>query len=165
MRNILRNFFGPGDFKLENHCAFLICQHYCRRRLKLSEELFMAKISIFGVLSNVQMLLRTALKGKYVGTDQLGNKYYTCKPRKGTRHERRWVIYAGDLEASCVPPEWHGWLHHQTDVLPIETNKYRQSWQKPPQQNMTGTDQAYFPPGHGAASSATGDYVAWQPPQ
>ena len=129
----------------------------------------MAKLSVFGVLSNVQMILHTLFKGKYVGIDMLGNKYYTGKVRKGSKRQRRWVMYTDRSEASMVPPEWHGWLHHQTDVLPQKDNKRRQSWQKPHLPNMTGTDQAYFPPGHtfkgGTREAATGDYTSWQPPK
>jgi NADH:ubiquinone oxidoreductase subunit len=127
----------------------------------------MAKVSIFGILSNVQMLLFTALKGSSVGVDQFGNKYYRGKPRRGTKQERRWVMYAGTPEASQVPPEWHGWLHRQTNVVPEKTNKYRQNWIKPPQANMTGTPKAYMPPplkGQPRAA-ATGDYVSWVPPK
>ncbi len=129
----------------------------------------MAKVSILGVLSNIQMLVRTALIGTCVGTDAQGNVYYKCKPRKGTKQERRWVMYVAETEASLVPPEWHGWLHHQTDVVPAATGKYRQPWQKPHQPNLTSTGRAYFPPGHalkgGQRAAATGDYVAWQPPK
>ena len=29
----------------------------------------------------------------------------------------RWVEYAdGDVNATQVPPEWHSWLHHSTDL-------------------------------------------------
>ncbi len=109
--------------------------------------MIMAKLSIFSVLSTVQMLLHTALKGVPAGTDQFGNKYYRGKPRTGSRQERRWVMYAGKTEATLVPPEWHGWLHHQTNAVPAGNNSYRQPWQKPHVPNMTGTDQAYLPPG------------------
>jgi NADH:ubiquinone oxidoreductase subunit len=129
----------------------------------------MAKVSIFGVLTNVQMLIHTALYGKYMGADALGNKYYRGKPLKGRKRERRWVIYKGEPEASTVPPEWHGWLHHQTDRAPDAASKYRKAWQLPPQPNLTGTGAAYLPPGHtlrgGKRDAATGDYTAWQPPQ
>ncbi|KAK3403659.1 hypothetical protein EUGRSUZ_K00090 [Eucalyptus grandis] len=51
-----------------------------------------------------------------VGVDKFGNKYYE---RLGeTQHGRhRWVEYAekGRYNASQVPAEWHGWLHHITD--------------------------------------------------
>lgn len=125
----------------------------------------MAKISIFSVLSNVQMLLHTFLKGKRVGTDSSGNIYYTAKPRKGTKQERRWVIYAKGTDASQVPPEWHGWLHHQTDVVPERKSKYYKDWIIAHQPNMTGTARAYMPPslkGEPRAASSM-DYVSWQP--
>jgi NADH:ubiquinone oxidoreductase subunit len=129
----------------------------------------MAKLSIFGVMSNAQMLLHTLIRGKQVGQDSAGNVYYRGKPRGGTKHERRWVMYKDKPEASTVPAEWHGWLHHQTDTVPQETNPLRKPWQKPHLPNQTGTDQAYLPPGHalkgGQRDSATGDYTAWQPPQ
>lgn len=129
----------------------------------------MAYISIFGSLTNIQMILHTALHGRKVGIDALGNKYYRAKPRRGSTRERRWVMYKGAPEASMVPPEWHGWLHHQTDVVPSETNPLRRPWQKPHQPNMTGTAGAYLPPGHvlkgNKRADATGDYHAWQPPQ
>lgn len=127
----------------------------------------MARITIFGVLSNIQILVHTALFGTCIGADTLGNKYYTGKPRRGTKLQRRWVMYAGKTEASMVPPEWHGWLHHQTDVIPSAINPYRKDWIKPHQPNMTGTPEAYMPPvlkGKPRAA-ATGDYVSWTPPQ
>lgn len=129
----------------------------------------MAKISIFGVLTNVQMLIHTMFRGSKVGVDDLGNTYYRGKPRKGRKRERRWVIYNGKPEASVIPAEWHGWLHHQTDAIPSADSKYRKSWQKPHQPNMTGTDAAYRPPGHvlkgGQRAASTADYSAWTPPE
>jgi NADH:ubiquinone oxidoreductase subunit len=126
----------------------------------------MAKVSIFGSLTNVQMLIHTLFKGKRVGTDAYDNVYYRAAPRRGTKRERRWVIYRKGFDASTVPPEWHGWLHHQTDAVPSNDSKHRKPWQKPPLANMTGTDAAYAPPGlHGPRDHATGDYKAWAPPQ
>ena len=97
--------------------------------------------SFFGILSTLQISLFTSLHGKKMGTDMFGNVYYTGKPRPYSNRERRWVVYNGIAEASKVPPEWHGWLHHQTDVFPSleDTNPYRQSWQKPHMPNLTGT--------------------------
>lgn len=99
-------------------------------------------------------------KGTRVGEDALGNVYYH---QPGTT--RRWVIYNGEAEASRVPPEWHGWLHHTWDRLPSEMALHGKSWQIPPQENLTGTDAAYAPPGsiRNAAPVVRRDYEAWQP--
>ncbi len=129
----------------------------------------MGLFSFLGVLSPAHIRFVTLFSGaRKVGTDTLGNVYYRANPRKGYKRERRWVIYNGVAEASKVPPEWHGWLHHQTDVVPAQAEQsYRRPWQKPHQQNMTGTTQAYRPPGHilegGQRAKATGDYEAWKP--
>ena len=108
--------------------------------------------------------------GKKIGSDEYGNRYYEAKPRKGYKYTRRWVIYDGEPEASKVPPEWHGWLHHQSDEAPNkQDSSYRRQWQKPHVQNVTGTNAAYRPPGHllegGTRDKATGDYEAWTPPE
>jgi NADH:ubiquinone oxidoreductase subunit len=125
---------------------------------------------IFGtVLSAASMLVLTRVRGTYVGADQRGNKYYRGKPVHTQTHERRWVLYAGEPEATLVPPEWHSWLHHLTKDPPQPENDRRQPWQKPPLPNLTGTDLAYRPPGStlnaGYRDRATGDYESWTPPQ
>ncbi len=129
----------------------------------------MGLFSFLGVLSPAHISFVTLFSGaQKVGVDSLGNKYFRAKPRKGYKRERRWVIYNGVPEASKVPPEWHGWLHHQTDVVPQQVGlSYRRPWQKAHVQNLTGTTQAYRPPGHvlegGKRDKATGDYEAWKP--
>jgi NADH:ubiquinone oxidoreductase subunit len=131
----------------------------------------MGLFSFLGVLSPVHMSTTRLLSGaKCVGKDQSGNKYYTAKPRKGYKRERRWVIYKGASEATKIPPEWHGWMHHQTDDIPSSDQpSFRRKWQKPHRQNMTGTKEAYRPPGHmlkeGKRARTTGDYEAWSPPE
>lgn len=121
------------------------------------------------VSSTASVRLFTFLHGNKIGTDQFGNIYYSGKPRGASKRDRRWVIYNGKPDASRVPPEWHGWLHHQTNTVPQEENALRRDWQKPPVSNATGTDAAYRPPGHpvmgGIRDQATGDYQAWIPPQ
>ena len=104
----------------------------------------MGLFSILGVLSPMHINFVTLFSGaKTVGQDGTGNKYYRAKPRKGYKRERRWVVYNGAPEATKVPPEWHGWLHYQTDNIPAEgTQSFRRKWQKPHKQNMTGTNQA-----------------------
>ncbi len=131
----------------------------------------MGVFSFLGVLSPVHMTsVKLFSRTKCVGRDQSGNKYYTAKPRKGYKRQRRWVIYKGAPEATKIPPEWHGWMHHQTDDVPSsDQQSFRRKWQKPHQQNMTGTDEAYRPPGHmlkeGQRARASSDYEAWSPPE
>ena len=127
-------------------------------------------INFLGVLSPAHISCFTRLyRGKEIGTDPLGNRYFEGKPRQGYKNPRRWVIYKGLPEASKVPPEWHGWLHHQTDTVPnTNAESFRREWQKPHSPNLTGTQAAYRPPGHilqgGKRDKATGDYEAWVPP-
>ena len=66
-----------------------------------------------------------------------------------------------------MPPDWHGWLHHSTDVVPSAEPRKRYPWEREHIPNMTGTNLAYRPPGHelegGARARATGDYEPWRP--
>lgn len=100
--------------------------------------------------------------GRQVGTDSLGNIYY-----EGKKDGRRWVIYAGENDASVVPPEWHSWLHRQIDGLPDDVLPPARSFAKPGTRNLTGTDIAYRPSGAlekgGRRQAASGDYEAWTP--
>jgi NADH:ubiquinone oxidoreductase subunit len=90
----------------------------------------------------------TALRGKLVGTDAAGNRYYIQSKGIGPLGvPRRWVIYSNGAEASQVTPDWHGWMHYTVDTPPTEQDYQPRPWQKPHQMNMTGTAQAYRPRG------------------
>jgi len=104
--------------------------------------------------------LYTWRKGVKVGEDDQGNIYYRTRDDK-----RRWVIFNGDMEASRVSPEWHGWLHHTWKLSPAEQPVERKSWEKPHQENLTGTAMAYAPTGslRKADVQTRSDYEAWQP--
>jgi NADH:ubiquinone oxidoreductase subunit len=106
-------------------------------------------------------LLTTWISGESVGTDKFGNRYYQSK--KG----RRWVIYNGTVEASRVPPDWHGWLHHTFQDPPSAKPLPAKAWEADHQPNLTGTPRAYRPQGslarEGTRPPATGDYQAWKP--
>ncbi len=100
-------------------------------------------------------------KGVFVGEDEAGNRYY--QERNGGR---RWVIYNGPVEASRVPPDWHGWLHYTVDLPPTEDTYQRRDWEKPHMPNMTGTPGAYRPRGSTLAPQPLpkrAAYQAWQP--
>jgi NADH:ubiquinone oxidoreductase subunit len=112
--------------------------------------------------------LFTWLKGEYVGSDSQGNRYYRERKPVAGRRQKRWIIYRGEVEASRVPPDWHGWLHHTTDQPPPSDGlPTRHPWQLAHQENRSGTAFAYHPPGstvgEGRRAKATGDYEAWKP--
>ena len=98
--------------------------------------------------------------GTKVGEDDQGNIYY--QSRNG---EKRWVIFNGEAEASRIPPDWHGWLHHTWDEPPNKAPLPRKAWEKPHEENLTGTPLAYAPPGSikNETRAENRDYEAWQP--
>ena len=84
--------------------------------------------------------LYTLFTGKFIGTDQFGNKYYSNPKGK------RWVIYKKEVESSKVPPEWYSWIHFLTEKIPTNSEK-KYSWQKDYEENLTGTNRAHKPEG------------------
>lgn len=110
--------------------------------------------------------LFTWRKGELVGTDAHGNRYYRERQPRDPRRARRWVIYAGEPEASQVPPEWHAWLHRYVDEPPTKPRP-RRPWEKEHVPNLTGTAHAYRPPGSeyrgGHRAPTSGDYEPWIP--
>lgn len=106
----------------------------------------------------------TLLKGRSIGSDIFGNRYYEERGAIKNRRRKRWVMYNGMAEASKVPAEWHGWLHY-TLVSPL-SNK-RHAWQLPHIPNLTGTLLRYLPQGHilkgGNRAANKADYEAWTP--
>lgn len=102
----------------------------------------------------------TARKGQKVGEDSQGNIYYQTADSK-----RRWVIYNGEMQASRVSPDWHGWLHFTWDQPPSAVPLAHKAWEKPHLENLTGTTAAYAPTGsiRAAAPVARADYEAWAP--
>jgi NADH:ubiquinone oxidoreductase subunit len=102
----------------------------------------------------------TARHGVKVGEDDQGNVFYQSKDGK-----KRWVIYNGEAEASRVAPDWHGWLHHTWDEPPNERPIRHKAWEKPHQENLTGTLAAYAPPGsiRRPEPLERKDYEPWTP--
>lgn len=99
-------------------------------------------------------------KGTKVGEDAEGNVYYQNKDGS-----RRWVVYNGEIDASRIPPEWHGWIHFTWDEPPTKAPLTRKAWELPHLDNRTGTPAAYVPPGsiRRADPVVRSDYEAWQP--
>lgn len=104
--------------------------------------------------------LFTSRKGVRVGEDDQGNVFYRTADDK-----RRWVIYNGEIEASRISPEWHGWLHFTWDEPPTQKPLPHKAWEKPHMENLTGTPEAYAPPGSilRPRPAERSDYEAWVP--
>ena len=103
----------------------------------------------------------TARKGIKVGEDDQGNVFY-----HNADDSRRWVIFNGEVEASRIDVNWHGWLHRTFDELPSKKPLAHKAWEKPHQENLTGTLNAYAPAGSirsGSSPEARSDYEAWVP--
>ena len=119
--------------------------------------------SIFTWWNSAPILTRLSVtKEQKVGEDELGNTYWRSADGK-----KRWVLYKGEVDASLVPPDWHGWLHFTWDEPPTEKPLEVKSWEKPHAPNLTGTDAAYHPPGSvltpASRPRVSGDYEAWTP--
>ncbi len=82
--------------------------------------------------------LKTLFFGKYIGQDELGNKYYRNKS------DERWVIYSNNIDATKITSEWFLWMHHTTDKIPQKDEK-KYLWQKKHLENKTGTKDAFKP--------------------
>jgi NADH:ubiquinone oxidoreductase subunit len=102
-----------------------------------------------------------------VGSDDQGNTYYEERRPSLEGRKRRYVIYKGYADASKVPADWHGWLHHTFDKPPTQDPLPTKGWEKPHQANLTGTLGAYRPKGSlaegGERAPSSGDYEAWKP--
>ena len=109
--------------------------------------------------------------GELVGTDEFGNTYYqTAGGRKDPAIGivRRWVVYAGETEATKVAAGWHAWLRHTQEAPPTRDGYVAREWELPRKANMTGTADAYRPQGSTLRSgerspAAKPDYEAWTP--
>ena len=83
-------------------------------------------------------LLKTLFFGKYVGSDEYGNKYYKSK------NDERWVVYSNNIEATKITSDWYLWIHHTINNIPNNQEK-KYSWQKKHLENQTGSDNSYKP--------------------
>ncbi|SFI59157.1 NADH:ubiquinone oxidoreductase subunit NDUFA12 [Jannaschia pohangensis] len=98
--------------------------------------------------------------GTRVGEDADGNVYFN-----NADDTRRWVHYVGENDASNVPPDWFGWLHHTFALPPTKDPIVHKTWEKPHQPNLTGSAAAFARPGslRRADPKPASDYEAWTP--
>lgn len=121
---------------------------------------FLLRLLTWWNTSTLNTAFFTWRNGVKVGEDDQGNVFYQNREKT-----KRWVIYNGESEASRVAPEWHGWLHHTWDEPPTDKPLAHKPWEKPHQENLTGTALAYAPAGSIRRMQPTErrDYEAWTP--
>ena len=100
---------------------------------------FFKKIFTWWNRDTLSTRIKTILFGKFIGSDEYGNKYYENKKGK------RWVIYVNEIDASKIPVEWYSWIHFMPNKIENIHKLEKHDWQKPHQPNLTGTDSAYYP--------------------
>lgn len=110
--------------------------------------------------STLNTAIYTRRKGIKVGEDDQGNVFY-----RNADDSQRWVMFNGEAEASRIDPNWHGWLHRTWDEPPTDDPLSHKAWEKPHQENLTGTALAYAPAGslRNAKPVERTDYEAWSP--
>ena len=101
---------------------------------------FFKKFFVWWNQETIGTKLHTFVFGKFVGKDELGNKYY--ENRKKTK---RWVIYQSEIDASKIPNDWFSWMHFMKNKIEYNQDTKKYAWQKPHLPNLTGTDKAYHP--------------------
>ena len=101
---------------------------------------FLKIIFIWWHKQTLGTFLYTVFCGKFVGSDEFGNKYYS------NSNGKRWVVYEKIVESTKIPPEWHLWIHFLIKNKP-SANAKKFSWQKQHNENLTGTNKAHKPDG------------------
>ena len=96
-----------------------------------------------------------------IGKDQFGNEYFESKNSDYLDQNKRFVIYQGLVEPSKIPPLWHAWLHHLSNITPTKSQNY--IWQHDYQPNLTGTKFSYHPNNKSLRNKVASDYNSWKP--
>ncbi len=116
-------------------------------------------------LAQIGTRLTVALFGRLVFADSYGNRYYVLQKAwlgfKGA--EKRWVLFAGEPEATKIPPEHFAWLHHLCDQPLPKGGGSRYGQDKGHHPNLTGTMAATFLPWREIHHRDNRDNKAWQP--
>ena len=113
------------------------------------------------MINSFGTIIYTKLFGKFIGKDDLGNRYFINR-----NNSKKWVLYAKENDASNVTSAWHLWLTND-DINPPIKNDNNFSWQKKHIPNRTGSKDAYKPAGviEKRSKNKTKLYNSWQPPK
>ena len=81
--------------------------------------------------------LKTLFFGKFVVSDEYGNRYYKSKK------DERWVVYSKNIEATKITSDWYLWIHHTINDIPDDKYKKKYKWQKSHLENQSGTANSF----------------------
>ena len=98
----------------------------------------------------------------FVGEDKQGNLYYQSRERDYLGQHKRKVVYAAGQSMGSIPPLYHGWLHHITDVFPCENTTYY-SWQKLYEKDQHNFTDTYDPVIMKELKRTNKQYSSWSP--
>lgn len=88
-------------------------------------------------------LIFAKLRGTYVGSDEVGNKYFELRKKDLWGRNVRTCIYNGMCDPTKVPPVWYAWLHYSKSDVKILKKQY--PWMKGNRLCLTGTIHAFNP--------------------
>ena len=115
---------------------------------------------------SLSTLLYTWVFGKFVKKYKINVLIGHKRKNLSNIDFKRWVIFNGKIEATKVPPHWHAWLHKTIEDPPLNySHKY--FWQKNHEENLTGTEKAYYPDEHPLSKANNkvkkSEYESWSP--
>lgn len=93
------------------------------------------------IKNNIGTILYSFFRGKKVGQDKIGNKFYVHKEIQS----KKWVLYKNNIDPTSLEVKWQIWLTSTNSNLPTTIEKSNFIWQKDKQPNLTGTVDSYHP--------------------
>ena len=88
------------------------------------------------------------LTANLVAEDDYGNKYFESKKKQDAfGRKKRYCFFLDGCrdETSCIPPEFHGWMHYNLTLEAVKPLHKRSFWQRKHIPNLTGTSGRYKP--------------------
>ena len=93
------------------------------------------------IINNIGTILYSFLKGKKIGQDNIGNKFYIHKKIKN----KKWVLYKYSIDPTSLDVKWQIWLTSTNNNVPLTIEENNFKWQKDKKPNLTGTTGSYHP--------------------
>ena len=93
------------------------------------------------ITNSIGTILYSLIKGKKVGQDSQGNKFFVHKKNKN----KRWVLYEKQIDPTSLEVKWQIWLTENNRDNEIIINNPNFKWQKNKKSNLTGTLDSYHP--------------------